>query len=236
MSCNTRIAGTATLGAALLIGSGLSASPAQAAYVVTLTQEGPNVVASGSGTINTTDLNFYYSQPGPTALVAPYLAAIWTGQFPTEIEYFKGAHAGPPSFGSGGTTFASSGSGSVVAILNYPDLLVVPYDYVSGSPLIDTSTYDNATFSSLGVTPGIYVWTWGSGANADSFTLEAEAAAVPEPATLGLMVIGLLGAGFSGPKRRQARPAGAAAAGRRPPQHHGDALRQDLDRAVEDQS
>jgi hypothetical protein len=32
------MAGTAARGAALLIGSGLSASPAQAAYVVTLTQ------------------------------------------------------------------------------------------------------------------------------------------------------------------------------------------------------
>ena len=211
MSCNTRITGTAALGAALLIGSGLSASSAHAAYVVTLTQEGPNVVASGSGTINTTDLDFYYSQPGLTPFVAPYLAAIWTGQFPTAIGYFKGAHAGAPSFGSGGTTFASSGSGDIVAIYNYPDLLVVPYDYVSGSPLADTSTYDNATFSSLGITPGIYVWTWGSGANADSFTLEAEAAAVPEPATLGLMVVGLLGARFSGRKRRQTRPAGAAA-------------------------
>ena len=31
---------------------------------------------------------------------------------------------------------------------------------------------------------------------------------MPEPATLGLMVVGLLGAGFSGRKRRQARPAG----------------------------
>jgi hypothetical protein len=104
----------------------------------------------------------------------------------------------------------------MVGIYNYPDLLVVPYDYVSGSPLMDTSTYDNATFSRLGVTPDIYVWTWGSGANADSFTLKAEAAAVPEPATLGLMVIGLLGAGFAGRKRRQTRPAGATAARRRP--------------------
>jgi hypothetical protein len=39
----------------------------------------------------------------------------------------------------------------------------------------------------------------GSGANADSFTLKV---AVPEPATLGLMVIGLLGAGFAGRQGR----------------------------------
>jgi hypothetical protein len=52
-----------TLGlvAALLIGTGLYAPPAQAqpsSFIVTLTQEGPNVVATGSGTINITDLHF----------------------------------------------------------------------------------------------------------------------------------------------------------------------------------
>jgi len=35
--------------------------------------------------------------------------------------------------------------------------------YVSGSPLKDTMTFDNATFSSLTVTPGVYVWNWGAG-------------------------------------------------------------------------
>jgi hypothetical protein len=67
----------------------------------------------------------------------------------------------------------------------------------------NSSTWDNATFSSLGVEPGTYKWTWGSGATAGSFTLQVgAAAATPEPATLGLMVLGLLGAGFVGRKRR----------------------------------
>jgi hypothetical protein len=205
MSCNTRIAGTFALGAALLIGAGLSAPTAQAAYVVTLTQEGPNVVAIGGGTINTTDLTFYYDPSdtaGLTARVTPYLASIFTGQFLSAEDVYKGAHAGSASFGSGATTGASSGSGSPVGIYNYPDLLFVPYDYVSGSPLMDTATYDNATFSSLGVTPGTYVWSWGSGSNADSFTLTVGAAAVSEPSTLDLMTLGLLGAGVARRKRR----------------------------------
>jgi hypothetical protein len=209
MSCNARIAGTAAFGAALLIGAGLSASPAQAAYVVTLTQEGPNVVASGSGTINTTDLTQVFAgERRDTVFVTPSTASIGTGQaqlpsgIPSAIEVYTGAHAGATSFGSGGTILASSGSGGVVGISNRPDLLVVPYDYVSGSFVMDTATYDTATFSSLGVTPGTYVWTWGSGSNADSFTLKAGAAVVSEPATLGLMVLGLLGTVFAGRKRR----------------------------------
>jgi hypothetical protein len=43
---------------AMLIGSGLYAPPAQAAYTVTLTQQGTSVVASGNGTIDLTDLTF----------------------------------------------------------------------------------------------------------------------------------------------------------------------------------
>jgi hypothetical protein len=150
-------------------------------------------------------LTFYYDPSdtaGLTARVTPYLASIFTGQFLSVEDVYKGAHAGSASFGSGATTGASSGSGSPVGIYNYPDLLFVPYDYVSGSPLMDTATYDNATFSSLGVTPGTYVWSWGSGSNADSFTLTVGAAAVSEPSTLELMTLGLLGAGVARRKRR----------------------------------
>jgi hypothetical protein len=47
-------------------------------------------------------------------------------------------------------------------------VLLVPPGYVSETPLSDTATYYNATFSSLGVTPGTYTWTWST----DTFTLD----------------------------------------------------------------
>ena len=53
----------------------------------------------------------------------------------------------------------------------------MPQGYVFGTALADTATWADATFSSLGVTPGVYEWTWGSGAHADSFTLEIGAGA-----------------------------------------------------------
>ena len=54
MTLVTRMASRTAIGAAMLIG--LSAPPAEAGYVVDLTQVGSDVVASGSGRIDLTDL------------------------------------------------------------------------------------------------------------------------------------------------------------------------------------
>src|SRR6266576_2878742 len=65
--------------------------------------------------------------------------------------------------------------------------------YVSGTALSDSATYNNATFASLGVTPGTYVWTWGAGAN-QNFTLQIGPAGVPDGgSTVSLLGFGLLG-------------------------------------------
>jgi hypothetical protein len=62
----------------------------------------------------------------------------------------------------------------------------VPTGYVSGDPLSDSETFDNATFASLGLTVGDYTWTLPS----DSYTIDVEApVAVPEPASLTLLGI-----------------------------------------------
>jgi len=196
MAFMTRIVGAAALGAALLIGSGLFAPPAQAAFTVTLTQEGPNVVAAGSGTINTTDLRFM-DAGSALATVSPFFAHIDAGPNSALVAVYSD-FSGPTNFGNGPTTFENTGSGDFVGINGFLHVLSVPFNYLSGSSLRGTSTYYNVSFSSLGIMLGTYVWTWGSGANADSFTVKTS---VPEPATLGLMVLGLLGAAF-GQKRR----------------------------------
>jgi hypothetical protein len=166
------------------------ASPAQAAYTVTLVQQGPNVVAAGSGSFDLTELTPAVGI-GTNAFVRPANGDVMTGAGGVTDGY--GDIAGPLAFGSGDLIFADSGSGDFVGVL-FGGLLEVPTGYSSG-PLTDTATYDNQTFASLGVTPGTYVWTWGTGAHADSFTLQIGAAAVPEPASLALMVMGLAGLG-----------------------------------------
>jgi hypothetical protein len=69
--------------AAMLIGCGLLAPSAQAGYTVTLTQQGSNVVASGSGTIDLTDLSFFSGDTINSGMV-PRDGAITTG---TDFRY-----------------------------------------------------------------------------------------------------------------------------------------------------
>ncbi len=129
-------------------------------------------------------------------LIIPLEAGVLTGPVTPTGTSTDGYHGitGPAAFGSGGITYADSGSGDFAGVLFGPTL-DVPAGYRSGL-LSDTATYDNQTFASLGVTPGTYVWTWGSGVHADSFTLRVGAAAVPEPASLALFAMGLAGLGM----------------------------------------
>ena len=152
-----QIAGAAALGAALLLGSSLTTSPAQAGYVVTLEEVGSDVVAAGNGPIDLTGLTNRGFQSTSGIGMFPLRADLATG-FPGNIDIYTG-FTGPANFGSGGRTIADSGSGDIVGIFVDEESLVVPAGYVSGT-LSDTATWNGETFSSLGVTPSTYVWSW----------------------------------------------------------------------------
>jgi VPDSG-CTERM motif len=178
----------ATLAIALICG--VSAPPAQANYIVTLQQVGPDVVATGSGAFDVTALTLQSSNiTGPAANLQPGLGIIVTGMRanPKVDEYAASGITGPSSFGSPGFRLADFGSGDQVGISPTFFGLLVPAGYTSGTFLSDSSTYNGQTFSSLGVTPGTYVWTWGTGLHADSFTLIAS---LPDSgSTLGLLLL-----------------------------------------------
>ena len=90
----------------------------------------------------------------------------------------------PSSFGSGAGTSATFGTGDLFSFIRGnspttdPDILKVPDGYVSGTAINATATFDGATITSLGLSPGQYTWSWGSGGNADSITMT-----VPQPGT-----------------------------------------------------
>ena len=150
-----------------------SVRPAEA-YTVTLQQIGSNVVATGSGPINLTGLTLQFSGPTDNGVGINAALGIIDGAVGKANTDLYNGFTGPASFGSGGMFFANTGSGDFVVIqglLGLAAFLYVPQGYVSGAALSDSMTFNNATFASLGVIPGTYVWTWGTGLPNQNFTL-----------------------------------------------------------------
>ncbi|MGO9846055.1 MAG: PEP-CTERM sorting domain-containing protein [Methylocella sp.] len=185
-----------------LLGSTVAANASP--YVVTLEEVGSNVVATGSGAIDLTGLLF--NGFGSTS---PQLDAsggwIYTG-LGSELDAYLGPIIGPSSFGSGGQVLADSGSGDMAGVDVGVPWIIVPMGYTSDSALSDGAIYDTATFASLGVTPGTYVWTWGTGAD-QRFTLEI--GTTPLPAALPLFAAGLGAMGLLGWRRKRKNAAAA---------------------------
>jgi len=189
--------------ACALLGSTVAANASP--YVVTLEQVGSNVDATGSGAIDLVGLSFLINTSGGPGL-APDASIIATGPLAVD-DVFAGTFSGPTSFGSGARAAATTGAGDLVAFLGVVRL-AVPSGYTSDTPLSDTAIYDTATFASLGVTPGTYVWTWGTGAD-QSFKLEI--GTTPLPAALPLFATGLGAMGLFGWRRKRKASAAIAA-------------------------
>lgn len=206
--------GTSSL--ALLIAIMLAPCVADATpYVVSLVQQGNSVVAVGSGAFDLTGLTPQGGYGSVQGAVWPAVGYLYTGLALTTLDGYTG-FSGPTSFGSGSVILgASTVYGDAVGIYASSDLygfplIFVPTGYVSGTPLMSGAAWDNASFASLGVTPGTYIWTWGNEAD-QSFTLTAMTdtipTGVPEPAALGMFGLGvMLVGGFVTLRQRERRP------------------------------
>ena len=171
----------------------LSFGTARAGVIIEITQVGPNVVATASGSIDLTGLTLLGTDMGSTygSEMNPSNAYIIVGTA-FRIDEFTGL-SGPSSFGNGGYTQATSGSGDFISVLGQGALsspeLVTYHNYISGTPISSTSEYDNTTIQGLGLNPGTYTYTWGTGGSDPFLTVQI----VPEPSSAIEAVVGAVG-------------------------------------------
>ncbi|MBV9008288.1 MAG: hypothetical protein JO354_03845 [Verrucomicrobia bacterium] len=180
---------------AIVIACGSFLCSAHAGYMITVEQNGPNVVASGSGSIDLTGLSLLFAAVDTSASITPSVATTELASGKAD-DYSTALRSMPASFGTGGTSFADSSSGPVAGTGTFRHgtllVIIVPAGYVSGAPLANsTAMYDNTTLRSLHARPGTYEWTWGTGPN-QNLTVQIGPPHVPDGgSTLLLLSIAL---------------------------------------------
>jgi hypothetical protein len=179
-------------------------------FIVTILQNGADVVATGSGSLNTTALTNLGVQT-TVPIIGGATASLNVGKLIDMTNTFVNI-SGPTSFGTGVLFFATSGTGMQAGVLpNSPNgnVLQLSTDYMGGQ-FTNSATWAGQTFTSLGLAPGTYEWTWGSGANFDDFVVQIGPSPVPAPNSMVLAVtaIGVVGS-WLGIRRRRAAVAAA---------------------------
>jgi hypothetical protein len=201
-SAGSKLAGAARLGGSMVAGwlalSALAGTPAGAAYVLNLTETETGVVGQGSGSINLSGLTKTSEGTLPGAVRA--LAGLVIIGAQAEADQYSGQISGPSGFGAGDLiSLATTGSGFIIGVFGSantpngatffsPSDIILPNDYISGADLgVSTAEWTGASFASLGINPGTYIWQWDTGSGTDSFTLNT----VPVPGPLPVLGAGI---------------------------------------------
>jgi len=164
---------------------------AEASFILNIEQSGSDVVATGSGSINTGGLSFVVNTGGGPSISSGDSGKGYVALGPSpdfSMDLYSATITGP-TLGSGSYVSASSGSGDPFNLDLSGGYIGVPTGYMSGNALSDSATWDSTTLSGLGLTLGTYTYTWGSGANTDFLTLNVGPPA-PEPGSIFLLGIG----------------------------------------------
>ena len=200
MKILTKIAASACMLAAIPAAS-------QAMVTVDVSQVGANVVVTTSGSL---DLTGYGGgsegdrQAGIDAAAGTIVTGAGGG-----VGIYLGFLSGPSSFGGGTGKAASASSGATFGVdfetYNQPTVFA-PYGYVDGTSLSGDATFLNKSLASLGLTANkSYEVDYIGGATAIEINVEGTgAAAVPEPATWMMLIVGFVVVGAAIRRRPRA--------------------------------
>lgn len=178
---------SATLGLLALVTFGM-ANSAQAAFTLTIAEVGDDVTITGSGSLDLDDLSAFASSASDGIYINPASGIVSAGTDGFDATLYLGV-TGPASLGPGSSNvFAELFSGDYFIVGGSFGAIGVNSNYISGTFFTNSATFENQSLSTLGLTPGTYVYTWGTGENADSVTVNVNA--VPEPASTALLAIG----------------------------------------------
>lgn len=177
---------TLVLATAALLGS-LATSAADAAATIRFVEANGMIDISLSGSLDLTgmvsDGQVYGSLAGA---VQPQIGTVQIGGSFMSPTYEYVGVTGPASFGTNWISLFTSNSGDALYLFNLSHALYITTSYVSGAQLSAAAQIANATFASIGINPGDYVYTLASG---DTLTIAVSA--VPEPGTAALGVMGV---------------------------------------------
>jgi len=165
---------------------------AEAAITINIDQIGTSVVATGSGSFNTTGLTTFSTgnQGGSFINAAAGVVSVGTA---APIKILTGL-SGPILGYLQGPIFASSAAGDTFGVSQNLGAIYLPVSYQSNAALSGTSTYLNTSLSALGLRAGQYIFR----SSGDTVTLNIGAiSAVPEPATWAMMLFGMGAVGFA---------------------------------------
>jgi hypothetical protein len=162
----------------------LLAGSAPAAVLISFGETGGGVVGTLSGSLDLTGAIFRQVHIPMVPFVVPELGRVSTGDSP--LKPMNSYEAFGPSFGPGAETLATSTTGSAFLTDSLGVSVVEGY---AGEALTGTLAFAGATFASLGIVPGEYVYTLPN----DTVTLRFGPATtvIPLPASLPLLLGGL---------------------------------------------
>ncbi|MDX1978204.1 MAG: hypothetical protein SFT94_11080 [Pseudanabaenaceae cyanobacterium bins.68] len=181
--------------------------PAAAILIITGQETGSNVEFSYSGSLNVTGLTPAITSTSFGIRPSTALLVFFSGDINSN-DTFANALSGPTSFGSGSTFVgATSQTGGPLLILGNNGALTVPNNYISGTTITGSLTFNGQTFATLGITPGTYNYNLTNGLD----TIQLNIGTTPIPfefsPLLGFALIGGLVTAKKLTKNVSAKPA-----------------------------